>query len=212
MRTCVTPDGTFCYGIHSPSYTVRLLRRRSRIESLGSCENGSEVLNTANYPDGDVAVPEADRIYEIANALPFRGTTYIGKAWADRSSAEPERIRIPAPPPVSLTALLAGHGQPATLIESLPRPLRLALATTSTDPRRPGPVGPLQLLFYRRRRRPADRPLLSMRRGQHAATGHRRPRPVRSSGQQPGPARRVQDRHGHSPRRPGRQRNRRRPP
>ncbi len=134
MRTCVTPDGTFCYGIHAPSYTVRLLRRRSRIESLGSCENGGEVLNTANYPDGDVAVPEADRIYEIANALPFRGTTYIGKAWADRSSAEPERIRIPAPPPVSLTALLAGYGQPATLIESLPRPLQLALATTSTDP------------------------------------------------------------------------------
>jgi hypothetical protein len=134
MRTCVTPDGTFCYGIHSPSYTVRMLRRRSRIEALGRCEDGNDVLNTANYPGGDIAVPEADRIYEIANALPFRGTTYIGKAWADRSAADPERIRIPPPPPVSLTALLAEHGRQSTLIESLPRPLKLALATTSTDP------------------------------------------------------------------------------
>lgn len=134
MRTCVTPDGTFCYGIHSPSYTVHMLRRRTRIESLGSREDGGDVFNDANFPDGDVAVPEADRIYEIANALPFRGTTYIGKTWADRSADEPERIGIPAPPPVSLTTLLAEHKQPATLIESLPRPLQLALATTSTDP------------------------------------------------------------------------------
>ncbi|MBE0583090.1 MAG: hypothetical protein IH612_04930 [Desulfofustis sp.] len=134
MRTCVTPDGTFRYGIHQPSYTVRTLRRRSRIERLGRDENGGDVLNNDNYPTGDVEVESADWIYEIANALPFRGTTFIGKAWADRSAAHPERIRLESPAPVSLIESLATHGHPPTLIEHLPRPLQLALATTSTDP------------------------------------------------------------------------------
>ena len=87
MRTCVTPDGSFVYGIHKPAYRVRNLRSRTRIENLGVDPQGSAVVNEVNFPPGDIEVEQADWIYEIANPLPFRGSTFIGKGWADRSAA-----------------------------------------------------------------------------------------------------------------------------
>jgi hypothetical protein len=94
MRTCVTPEGTFRYGIHKPSYTVVNLRQDSRVQRLGADVQGDPVSNTANFPPGDVTVAGADWIFEIANPLPFKGTTYIDKEWADASAANPSRIRI----------------------------------------------------------------------------------------------------------------------
>ena len=82
MRTCITPDGTFIYGLHKPSYTATNLRQRTSVEELGGDGAGRPVSNQANYPAGDVTVEQADWIYEIANPLDFRGTTYIGKSWA----------------------------------------------------------------------------------------------------------------------------------
>ena len=43
MRTCVTPEGAFVYGIHKPAYRVRNLRSRTRIENLGVDSQGSAV-------------------------------------------------------------------------------------------------------------------------------------------------------------------------
>ncbi|KAB2888573.1 MAG: hypothetical protein F9K32_16015 [Desulfobulbaceae bacterium] len=134
MRTCVTPEGRFRYGIHKPAYTVVNLRRDSRNERLGSDESGHPVASDANFPLGDVEVTAADWIFEIPNPLPFRGTTFIDKEWADNSARNPERIRIAAPPPVSLCATLRAGGVGPELIDRLPPPLQLALATTSTDP------------------------------------------------------------------------------
>lgn len=134
MRTCVTAEGTFVYGIHKPAYSVRNLRSRTRIEKLGADRDGTEIHNHVNYPEGDVMVEHADWIYEIANPLPFRGTTYIGKTWADRSADQPDRIRLPKPPEVSLQSCFGDHGIDPKLIDQLPRPLLLGLAVNSTDP------------------------------------------------------------------------------
>jgi hypothetical protein len=133
LRTCVTPEGTFRYGIHKPSYSVANLRRDSHIERLGSI-NGETVDNQRNFPAEDVTVDNADWIFEIPNPLPFKGTTYIDKEWADASARNPARIRIPAAPEVSLSRLLADNNVTPNLIEQMPAPLQLALAATSSDP------------------------------------------------------------------------------
>ena len=133
MRTCISPDQGFIYGIHKPSYSVRNLRSRTQIEKLGCNPDGSDVINTSNYPENRVKVEQANWIYEIANPFPFRGTTYIGKTWADRNAENPDRIKLQEKPAVSLhQALKSQHIDPG-LLEVLPRPLLLSLATTSTD-------------------------------------------------------------------------------
>jgi len=134
MRTCVTPGGTFTYGLHKPHYTVRNLRRRTRVEKLGSSEHGEPINNKRNYPSEDIEVEQADWIYEIANPFDFRGTTYIGKPWADRNAENPERISLPQRPEVSLHRYFEGQKIDPQLIDGLPRPLLLGLAVTSTDP------------------------------------------------------------------------------
>lgn len=134
MRTCVSPQKQFVFAIHKPSYSVKNLRSRSQCEKLGVDQEGSPVLNHRNYPDCDVNVARADWIYEIANPFPFRGTTYIGKTWADRSAENPDRIRVEQPPAISLHTCFNKHRIDPSVIAALPRPLLLGLATTSTDP------------------------------------------------------------------------------
>ncbi len=136
LRTCVAPEGRFIFGVHKPSYTVTNLRSREYLQPLGLSTDGEACLNTANFPEGDVAEPSADWIYEIPNAFPFRGTTYIGSAWAERAAADPGGIAIAARPPVSLTRTLQTHAKdaaPEAFLRHLPRPLQLAVAATSTD-------------------------------------------------------------------------------
>ena len=134
MRTCITPDGKFIFGIHKPAYSVRNLRSRARVEKLGFDPEGAPILNQVNYPSGKVEVEQADWIYEIANPLSFRGTTYIGKTWADRSADDPDCIMLPETSEISLHRWFEGHALDPRLMDSLPRPLLLGLAVTSTDP------------------------------------------------------------------------------
>ena len=133
MRTSIIPPGIFCYGIHKPSYVAANLRQSTTLAALGRNQAGQAIDNRRNFPPAEVAVPDADWIFEIPNPLPFRGTTYIDKEWADATAADPKRIRLPEPERVSLSATLAAAGVTPALIDSLPRPLRLALATSSTD-------------------------------------------------------------------------------
>lgn len=134
MRTCVTPEKHFVFAIHKPSYSVRNLRSRTRHEELGVDRNEKNpVFNYRNYPDGDIDVAHADWTYEIANPFPFRGTTYIGKTWADSSAENPDRIKIPQPPEVSLHTFFKENSIDPDIIPTLPRQLLLGLATTSTD-------------------------------------------------------------------------------
>ena len=133
MRTSVSPNG-FIYGIHKPSYLVQNLRTGTKIETLGTDQYGNLIDNSINYPQGDVNVAQANWIYEIANPFPFRGSTYIGKNWADRTADDLNRIRLPPRKKTSLSALLKENNLGATFLNSLPRPLLLGLATTTTDP------------------------------------------------------------------------------
>ena len=139
FRTCVTPSQQFLYGVHKPSYTVSNLRGSKKVERLGTIvgavagESGQD--NRDNFPDGTLAIPRADWIFEIPNPFPFRGTTFIDQEWADASAADTRRISLPAREQVSLTRILKQAGVSSSLFSNLPSPVLLALATCSTDPR-----------------------------------------------------------------------------
>jgi len=134
MRTCVSPEGVFKYGIHKPSYRVHNVRTRTKPEILGVNHTAKSVDNHANYPEGEVDVPAADWIYEIANPFSFRGSTFIGKSWADQSADDYDRMKLQPPPEVSLNQLLLSQRIDQQFITRLPRPMLLSLATCSTDP------------------------------------------------------------------------------
>jgi hypothetical protein len=138
LRTCVTPEKHFVYGIHKPSYTVSNLRGGKKIERLGAIK-GSEVEpaldNRGNYPDGTLTIGKADWIFEIPNPFPFRGTTFIDQEWADAGAVDYRRISLPAKEQTSLTQTLQEAGVASTLFSKLPSAVLLALATCSTDPR-----------------------------------------------------------------------------
>jgi hypothetical protein len=111
-------------------------------ESLGPFENGQPKRNDANFPDGDVQEPDGEWIYEIPNAFPFRGTTYILKSWADDSAQSRDRFAITGKSPLSFTDLVRTHllgsdadgRRLAEVFYQLPQALKLALAVNSTDP------------------------------------------------------------------------------
>ena len=134
IQTTITPDGKFYYGIHKPSYSVQNQRQDTVLQNLGHDMQGNPVDNKRNSPDDTVEVENGDWVFEIPNPFPFKGRTYINKAWADSSAGNPEKIRLPAPEPVSLTQTLKKCSLKDTLFEHLPPPLLLALATCSTDP------------------------------------------------------------------------------
>lgn len=140
LRTCVSPEGRFVFGLHIPHYEVVNLRKDDFIASLGEDSDGRPQMNHANFPQEDLRIARADAIFEIANALPFRGTTFINTRWADKSAEAPEAISIPSRPDVSLTQTLDDafgndHRAADRLFERLPAPLQIALAVTSADPR-----------------------------------------------------------------------------
>ncbi|MCP4753639.1 MAG: hypothetical protein GY866_22365 [Proteobacteria bacterium] len=141
LRTCVSPSGRFVYGTHRPRFRVENLRAEDHVSSLGLFNDGRSRDNQTNFPAGAVDAEKADWIYEIPNAFPFRGTTYITKSWADGNAANPTAISLPEKPSVSLSRA-AGEwfddGKTSQerldrVFLSLPEPLLLALAATSTD-------------------------------------------------------------------------------
>ncbi len=134
LETCITPQGTFQYGIHKPSYRVTSLRQTAKIEDLGVTAQNERVTNEKNFPKENITVTSADWIFEIPNPFPCKGRTYIDKEWADASAAHPERIRLPQPEPVSLSKVLRRNNIDQALFIDLPNPVLLALATCSTDP------------------------------------------------------------------------------
>lgn len=137
LRTCVSPDGTFIYGVHKPAYTVANFRENAFIDTLGVSDSGKPHDNRINFPAGDVNVESADRVYEIPNAFPFKGVTYIAAGWADSAARNPDKIGLTEPPEVSFQKALAdqcGAEKAREIIADLPEPLQLALAVTSTDP------------------------------------------------------------------------------
>lgn len=151
----VSPDGKFVWGVHTPSYRVRNLRQTDQEQHLGSPENQSPQTNAANFPNGHVHVEKAERVFEIPNALPFRGVTYITVRWAEQKAFKPDLIMLPKPQSSSLiTALEKGLPGRAIsreslqhLITVLPEPIQLAIATTSTDPQDLIPLAQISCAF-----------------------------------------------------------------
>ncbi|NQS71244.1 MAG: hypothetical protein HQQ73_03650, partial [Desulfobulbaceae bacterium] len=138
LTSCVHPDGRFRVGVHQPSYTVRNLRACEYRGTLGQLPDGRKVDNAANFPEGDISASAGYPVYEIANALPFRGCTYIDAGWAAARSENPASIAIRPQPPLSLRQHLAEQGlmdkaAVQQCIRSLPLQLRYALAATSSD-------------------------------------------------------------------------------
>jgi hypothetical protein len=138
LQSGVRPDGSFAWGLHQPSYLVRNQRKTDQMMPLGATVDGRPVDNRANFPTDTVAVDRADGVYEIPNALPFRGVTYIGQRWADANACAPDGIRLPTREPCCFLkemTVLVGEGQTSkAIVTALPQPLKLALATTSTAP------------------------------------------------------------------------------
>lgn len=139
LRTCVSPEGRFVFGLHQPNFKTLNLREEVFLLTLGETDKRETVDNQVNFPPGDVDASSADPIYEVANPFPFRGTTFIGKGWADAMAADPTRIAIATPMKVSLTQAArkvtgSSPEKMERLFAVLPEPIRLALATTSTDP------------------------------------------------------------------------------
>jgi hypothetical protein len=141
--SCILPAGIFTYKIHEAAYHVVNLRGNDYIRQIGALPDGEGYDNRANFPPGDVDVSDAGVVFEVPNFFPFRGVTYIKKAWADEKAADPGSIRLPDPPGISLKnslgALARETGAPkefgGRLIDALPEPLALALGMTSTDER-----------------------------------------------------------------------------
>jgi len=143
LRTCVSPEGKFIYGVHKPSFKTRNLRENDFFQVLGLDAADKPVGNAANFPGGDVEETQGRWIYEIPNPFPFRGATYIDRTWADARVADPSIISLPAPLPTSMTDFLvkvlrcSKGGIKDSVSEAfaeLPKTVLLSLAATSTDP------------------------------------------------------------------------------
>ncbi len=142
LRTCVLPCGDFTFGIHKPAFDVKNLRTNSWKSALGKLEDGKPVYNEINFPEKSLREEQADWIFEIPNVFPFRGTTYIASRWAEKNAEDPESICLQVPEKVSLSNTVQrifphppGSKQLENLLRELPRPLLIALASSSTDPR-----------------------------------------------------------------------------
>lgn len=137
----MTPWGQFRYLRHDPAYQVHNLRQSQHLTDLGRLPDQTPVQNHKNFPQGDIIVQQASTVYEIPNALPFRGSTYIDASWAEAKVQDVGSIKIRPAPEVSLRKSLQpwinkqDHRQESELdlYRALPRPVLLALATTSTD-------------------------------------------------------------------------------
>lgn len=134
----VTPAGEFLVGKHEPaSFTVANLREQDHTCLLGRTGDGAPVDNAVNFPPGDVQVTNAKRIYEIANAFPFRGATFIDSGWADTRAQNPSSIGLPPREKCSLRKVLIeelGSDSYDAILPELPKPVLYSLAANSTDP------------------------------------------------------------------------------
>ena len=136
-RSSVHPSGRFVFGLHRPTYAVANFRTNDFPLELGKLADDAPLANHQNFPAADLAITNADPIYEIANPLPFRGATFICHSWAAARAENPDSIRLPAPPAVSMSQTLAGamdEDAAAATFAKLPETVLLALAATATDP------------------------------------------------------------------------------
>jgi hypothetical protein len=125
-KTCVAPSGEFVYGIHKPQFTSINLRKSDYIVNLGNTVDQKTIDNADNFPDGDVRVDAPTWIFEIPNAFPFMGATFIIKSNADRT--------VGGCNPFSALLSRSAAGSCEADLQSKSREILLALASTCNDP------------------------------------------------------------------------------
>ncbi|MDY6951079.1 MAG: hypothetical protein SWE60_06185 [Thermodesulfobacteriota bacterium] len=135
-NTCVTPSGEFVYGVHKSQFIACNLRKTDAVVALGRTREGKEIHNAGNFPQSDVHVPPSTWVFEIPNAFPFMGATFIVKPSADKATQNANPFR---PEGEDLGEPASAGEQSEEIDEAvlarLPRTLLLALAGTSKDPR-----------------------------------------------------------------------------
>ncbi|TSA06204.1 MAG: hypothetical protein D4R73_11675 [Deltaproteobacteria bacterium] len=133
LQTCVAPTGEFVYGIHKPKYTASNLRQNDYILTLGHGPDQTKIDNADNFPADNIHVAASAWVFEIPNAFPFMGATFVLKTYADGAvgNANPFERKDE-----SGTARSLEKYEPAgdLSLENLPHPLLLALAKTSSNP------------------------------------------------------------------------------
>ena len=126
LRTCVSTTGKFVYGIHKPQFSAFNLRENDHIMSLGQVSKKEEVENARNFPQDHVTASFASWVYEIPNAFPFMGATFILKSSADACAGACNPFIRKASHP---------KGELLEDGEYTYGPALLAVAKTSTDPK-----------------------------------------------------------------------------
>ncbi len=129
LRTCVHPSGRFVAGIHRPSYRVLNNRLSSAIMPLGVTDDRGVVRNHVNFPDGDLQIRAADPVYEVPNAFPMWGVTYILAGIAEKNGSDGLDFSFE---PRGETTFRDVPGLEQVALEALPRPLLLTIAQTCT--------------------------------------------------------------------------------
>jgi hypothetical protein len=124
--TCVAPSGEFVYGIHKPRFKATNLRENDYIVHLGRTLNQEVVDNAANFPEKDVQVPAGAWVFEIPNAFPFMGSTFILKSKADQTVGGCNPFRELSERP--------DEGRANPDIQTKSRAALLSLASSSTNP------------------------------------------------------------------------------
>lgn len=131
LRTCVSATGHFSYGIHKPRFTAVNLRKNTPIAVLGRTADDQPVTNAENFPEGPVQAFTSGEVFEIPNAFPFFGATFIPKATADRhvSGCNPFETASGASTAQERSAM----PEVPKRLEDLGRPALIALAKASQD-------------------------------------------------------------------------------
>jgi hypothetical protein len=134
-KTCVASSGEFIYGIHKPQFTALNLRENDYVVTLGHSSDKVSISNTDNFPASNVHVADAPSVFEIPNAFPFMGTTFIVKSYADRMVQNANPFKLQKRYASDVVSAKDSDYIDTIAVERLPRALLLTLAKTSADPR-----------------------------------------------------------------------------
>lgn len=132
--TCVASSGEFIYGIHKPQFTAFNLRENDYIVSLGNTVEQATINNADNFPEKSVHITSSTWIFEIPNAFPFVGATFILKSKADRRADDCNPFKREKKQSSDLVSTKLLEDIDEGPIERQRQASLLALAKTSTDP------------------------------------------------------------------------------
>ena len=131
--SCVAPSGEFIYGIHKPHFTALNLRENDCILTLGHGSGQVTIDNTDNFPANNVRVTASPWVFEIPNAFPFMGTTFIVNRNADRMVENGNPFKRHKEKSSGFVLTKQFDYMDNLAIERLPHAILLTLAKTSTD-------------------------------------------------------------------------------